>query len=124
MKAPSSLGSAIEAAIERDGRFRRHREPVQYLCCYRTTSGRVFAIERVTKTQIRLWFPADESVRLVAENDGLTVTKREPHAGSADGARYGRISSLKSIPELRDAILYTTAAKSPAQAMAVVGALK
>lgn len=50
MKVPSSLGAAIEAAVAHDTRFSQHREPVQYLCCFRTSGGRVFAYERVTKT--------------------------------------------------------------------------
>ena len=58
MKAPSPLGAAIEAAVDRDTWFRQHREPVRYLCCCRTAGGgRVFAFERVTKTQINLWLP-------------------------------------------------------------------
>jgi len=70
MKAPSPLGAAIEAAVDRDIRFRRHREPVQYLAFYRTAGGQVFAFERVTKSQITLWLPKNEAVRSAAEKRG------------------------------------------------------
>ena len=79
MKAPSPLGAAIEAAVDRDIRFRRHREPVQYLACYRTAGGQVFAFERVTKSQITLWLPENEAVRSAAEKEALLVTKSVPY---------------------------------------------
>jgi hypothetical protein len=123
MKAPSPLGAAIEAAIDRDTRCRRHREPVQYLCCSRTSGGRVFAFERVTKSQITLWLPEDAAVRSAAEKEGLKVTKSVPFPNHAEPKLYGRLSSLKAIPELRDAALYRIAVISAGQAIAVVGAL-
>jgi hypothetical protein len=120
---PSPLGSAIEATIERDQRFSRYREPVQYLCSYRTPTGQVFAFERTTKTHIRLWLPANEMVRAAAEKIGLSVTKSVPNTDRSSKARYGRLSSLKRIPELRNAVLYAVPVTSSAQALAVLEAL-
>jgi hypothetical protein len=123
MKAPSPLGAAVEAAVDRDIRFRRHREPVQYLCCYQTAEGRVFAFERVTKTQINLWLPESAAVRSAAEKEGLLVRKSVPFPDPTKPTRYGRISSLKPITELCDASLYRIVVISAGQAIAVLGAL-
>jgi hypothetical protein len=123
MKAPSPLGAAIDAAVDRDTRFLRHRAPVQYLCCFRTAGGRVFAYERMTKSQITLWLPEDAAVRSAAEKEGLKITKSVPFSNRAIPKRYGRLSSLKAIPELRDAVLYRIVVTSAGQAIAVVGAL-
>jgi hypothetical protein len=123
MKAPSPLGVAIEAVVNRDTRYRRHKEPVQYLCCYRTAVGRVFAFERVTKSHINLWLPEDAAVRSAAEKEGLQVTKSVPFPNRAGPNLYGRISSLTAIPELRDAALYRIAVTSAGQAIEVIGAL-
>lgn len=123
MRPPSSLGAAIEAALDHDIRFQRHQEPVQYLSSYRTAGGRVFAIERVTKSQITLWLPESEAVRSTAEKEALTVVKSLPFPDPTTPTRYGRISSLKSIPELCDAALYRIAVNSAGQAIAVAGAL-
>jgi hypothetical protein len=54
MTNPSPLGEAIEVAIE---------------------TGRVFAVERVTLSQITLWLPEDETVRVTAEKEGLTAPR-------------------------------------------------
>lgn len=121
MKEPSALGAAIESAIRRDPRYQRYREPVQYLSFYKTASGRVFAFERVTTTQITLWLPEDEKVRLAAENAGLKVIKSVPRV--AGQGQYGRLSSLQSVPELRDASLYRIAVTSPSQALSILEAL-
>jgi hypothetical protein len=123
MKKPSTLGFAIEAAIGRHPRCHRYREPVQYLCCYRTSSGRVFAHERVTKSQITLWLPLDDAVCEAAERNGLAPVKSLPSQDQAATGRYGRIHSLKSVPELRDAALYRIAVTDVGQALAVVEAL-
>ena len=123
MKAPSPLGAAIEAAVDREIRFRRHREPVQYLAFYRTAGGQVFAFERVTKSQITLWLPENEAVRLAAEKEGLFVTKSVPFPDPTKPTRYGRISSLRPIPELSDAALYRVSVTSAGQAIAVAGSL-
>ncbi len=71
MRKPSPLGTAIEAAINRDGRYRQFREPAQYSCFYQTPGGQVFAIERVTLNQIRLWLRQNGDVRSAAEKQGL-----------------------------------------------------
>ncbi len=123
MKAPSPLGAAIEAAVDRDIRFRRHREPVQKMCYYQTVGGRVFAFQRDTVTMINLWLPEDEAVRLVAEKEGLIVTRSVPFPDPTKPELYGRISSLETISELRDVPLYRIAVTSAGQAIAVVGAL-
>jgi len=123
MRAPSALGSAIEAAIDRDPRFQRHRDPVQYLCCYRAAVKHVFAFERVTQSQITLWLPEIEAVRTAADAEGLMIESTTPRPDPADPARYGRISSLKSIPELCDAVLYRIPVVSAAQALALAEAL-
>jgi hypothetical protein len=96
---------------------------VQYLAFYRTAGGQVFAFERVTKSQITLWLPKNEAVRLAAEEEALLVTKSVPYPDRTKPTRYGRISSLKPIPELRDAALYRIAVTSAGQAIAVVGSL-
>jgi hypothetical protein len=113
----------VEAAIKRDERFSQHRKPVQYLYCYRTLTGQVFAFERVTKTQIRFWLPASEAVRTASEKAGLTITKSLPNMDRSGDGGYGRISSLKAIPELRDATLYTVPVMSADQALTLVAAL-
>src|SRR5262245_14382368 len=109
MTNPSNLGMAIEGAFRRDARFQQHREPIQYLCCYKTRLGAVFAFERVTLDHITLWLPEDERVRSVAEKEGLSVVKSAPYSDPSNPDRYGRISSLQPIPELRDASLYRIA---------------
>jgi hypothetical protein len=76
MKEPSQLGRMIEEAVEREPRFISHPDNVQYLCCFRTISGKVFAFERVTKGHINLWLPEDRRVKAAAE-----VAGRE-HGGS------------------------------------------
>jgi hypothetical protein len=123
MKAPSSLGASIEAAIDSDPRFHRHREPIQYLCCYRTTKGQVFAFERVTASHITLWMPEIEPVRRAAEREYLSVVRSVPRSNPAEPTRYGRLSSLESVPELRDAVLYRIRVGSVGQAVALAGAL-
>jgi hypothetical protein len=123
LKYPSLLGVTIEAALDRDVRFRRHRESVHYLSCYRTAAGQVFALERVTKSHINFWFPENEDIRSAAEKEGLIVTKSVPFPHAGDPMRYGRISSLKPIPELGDAALYRIAVTTADQAIAVAGSL-
>lgn len=123
MKAPSPLGAAIEAAIDRDIRFRRHRGPVQKMYYYETVAGRVFAFQRDTVTVVNLWLPEDEAVRLAAEKEGLVVIRSVPFPDPTKPELYGRISSLETISELRDAPLYRIAVTSAGQAIAVVGAL-
>lgn len=83
----------------------------------------MFAFERVTKAQITLWLPETEAVRSAAEKEALVVRKSVPFPDPTKPTRYGRISSLRPIPELRDAALYRIAVTSAGQAIAVVGSL-
>jgi len=120
MTETSNLGSMIEAAVERDARYQRLRPSIKYLCFFETLSGIKFAFERVTKTHINLWLPEIEAVRVAAEAAGLpiTLTLADPKPDA-----YGRISSLKSIPELRDARLYRVPARTVGEALTVLSAL-
>ena len=83
----------------------------------------MFAFQRDTVTMINLWLPEDEAVRLVAEKEGLIVTRSVPFPDPTKPELYGRISSLETISELRDVPLYRIAVTSAGQAIAVVGAL-
>jgi hypothetical protein len=123
MTSSSPLGAAIEAAVSSNPAFEMHREPVKYLCYFRTLAGRVFAFERTTKSQITLWLPEDAKVRATAEAQGLSVMRSEPFQDTSDRSKYGRISSLSSEPQLKDAVLYRIPVNTVAQAAAVLGAL-
>ena len=123
MKSSSPLGAAIELAVSVNPKFITHRKPVKYLCYFRTLSGRVFAFERVTKSQITLWLPEDANARAAAEAEGLLVTKSEPFQDSFDARKYGRISSLAAEPQLKHAPLYRIPVYTVSQAVAVLGAL-
>lgn len=122
MRSPSALGASIQAAIEGDARFEPYRAHIQYLCCYRTKSDHVFACERTTKNQITLWLPENDDVRRLAELHGLKIARSVPASTSTDG-RYGRLSSLKSVPELRSAPLYRVQVTTAGQAIRVLEAL-
>lgn len=123
MSSSSELGAAIEAAVSTNPNFIRHREPVKYLCFFKTRTGRAFAFERVTKTQITLWLPEDERVRASVEAQNLPITRSEPFQNPADRTKYGRISSLASEPQLKDAALYRVPVSTVGQAVAVLEAL-
>jgi ABC-type proline/glycine betaine transport system permease subunit len=97
MKAPSALGLAIEEAIEHDPRFKRDREPVQYAAFFRTLSGTPFLTERVTINHINLWVPDLDVAKATAEALGLSVMRSVPNLTSS---KYGRLSTLKTVPEL------------------------
>lgn len=94
MKSPSELGLAIEAAVAANPKPKKYREPVQYLCFFRTSTGRAFACERVTISKITLWLPDDERVRAAADASGAPITKSVPFPNERN--TYGRISSLRS----------------------------
>ena len=115
-RSPSALGVAVESALE--SHFARHREPVQYLAAFRSSSGTVFAIERVTLTQIMLWLPDQESVRRAADRAGIAAMLSVPWPAGRSG-KYGRISSLKAIPELVDAQLLKVAVTTAGDAMSL-----
>src|SRR5664279_2484581 len=106
MTSSSELGTAIEAAVSANPNFTQHREPVKYLCFFRTRTGQVFAFERVTKSQITLWLPEDDRVRAAAEAQSVPVSRSEPFQNPTDRTKYGRISSLASEPQLKEATLY------------------
>jgi hypothetical protein len=123
MTSSSELGAAIEAAVSTNPNFVQHREPVKYLCFFRTRTGRLFAFERVTKTQITLWLPDDERVRAAAEAQNLPISRSEPFQNPSDRSKYGRIHTLKTEPQLKDAPLYRVAVSTVGQAVAVLEAL-
>ena len=120
MKAPSALGLAVEKAIELDSRFKRDREAVQYAAFFRTLLGTRFAIERVTINHINLWVPELEVARATAERLGLSVFRSVP---SLTGSKYGRLSTLKTVPGLADEPLYKIPVYRPEQALDVLSTL-
>ncbi len=125
MRIASPLGAEIEDAVARNPAFHRHRDNVQYLCCYQTSGGTIFAFERVTSRHINLWIPEEsEKARRIAESFGSQVERKVPWPDPLKPHLYGRISSLKSIPELRDRILYKVPIATSADALAVLAALR
>jgi hypothetical protein len=101
-KSPSALGAEMESVVAT--RYARHRNNVQYLACFRTAKGSVFAFERVTHKHINLWVPEQDAAKREAERVASSVV-RSVAWPNGRGSNYGRISSLKSVPELRDAPL-------------------
>lgn len=120
MKPPSTLGLAVEQAIENDPRFRRDRESIQYAAFFRTLTGTVFLIERVTVSHINLWIPEVEAAKAIAEGLGLSVVRSVP---SLDPTKYGRLSTLQTMPALADRPLYKISVNRPQQALDVLTAL-
>jgi hypothetical protein len=120
MKEASVLGLAVEQAIDNDPRFRRDRESVRYGAFFSTLSGMAFLIERTTISHINLWIPETEAARAVAESLGLSVSRSVPWLDPSD---YGRLSTLKCIPELANQPLYKIPVHRPEQALDVLGAL-
>ena len=120
MKAPSVLGLAVEQAIDNDPRFRRDRESVRYGAFFRTLKGTAFLIERTTISHINLWIPETEAAKAAAGSLALSVSRSVPWLNPSD---YGRLSTLKSIPELANQPLYKIPAHHPEQALDVLGAL-
>lgn len=124
-KLPSPLGLEVEAAVERDPRYVRHRNNVQYLCTFRTVGGTVFGMERVTQGAINLWLPPTPEITAAIAREGIFVSHiKIPWPDPGDPEKYGRISSLKSVPELRDEPLLPVPVSSAQQALAVLAALK
>ena len=120
-KTPSPLGLEIEAAVEGDPRYRRHRANVLYLCTFRTVAGTVFGFERVTRNAIRLWLPPTGGVKAAIAAEHLHVpTISRPWPDLVEPKRYGRISSLRSIPELRDEPLLPVPVTSAQQALVIL----
>ncbi|HEY8070813.1 MAG TPA: hypothetical protein VIE47_02450 [Methylocystis sp.] len=123
MSKPSTLGAAIEAAVEGDERFTREREPIKYRCCYKTKTNTVFAFERVTADQINFWLPDLPMIKKIAEENGIKIERSIPWSDPSDSKKYGRISSLKSIPQLGDKPLWKVQVKSPTEAFLILSAL-
>jgi hypothetical protein len=120
MKAPSVLGLAVEQAIDNDTRFRRDRESVLYGAFFRTLSGTAFLIERTTINHINLWIPETEAARVTAESLGLSVSRSVPWL---DPSVYGRLWTLRTVPQLAEQPLYKIPVHRPEQALDVLGAL-
>jgi hypothetical protein len=120
MKAPSVLGLAVEEAIYNDPRFRRDRESVKYGAFFRTLSGTAFLIERITINHINLWIPEVEAARVAAERLGLSVSRSVPWL---DPSVYGRLWTLRTVPQLAEQPLYKIPVHRPEQALDVLGAL-
>ncbi len=116
----SKIGIEIEGAIARN--FVRHSESVKYMSYFRTPGGSVFGVEQGTSNHINLWLPEQEDVRRAAEDATLPVDRKVAWPNGRD-SRYGRISSLKSIPELRDAPLLKVQVTTVGESMRVVHAL-
>jgi hypothetical protein len=123
MGNPSALGAAIEAAVDDDERFTRERESIKYRCCYKTKTNTVFAFERITADQINFWLPDLPMIKKIAEENGITIEHSIPWPDRSDSKKYGRISSLKSIPELADKPLWRVQVKSPTEALLILSAL-
>lgn len=124
-KVPSKLGLAVQAAIDADGRYVGHQPDRLYQCTYRTRAGgTVFAFERVTASAINLWLPATSEVIQAAARAGIVVPNvSRPYPDTSRPERYGRLSTLANVPELRDVDLLAVKVSSAGQALAVLGAL-
>lgn len=123
MSDTSVLGTEIEVAIENDERFTRQRDPIKYLCCYKTKANTVFAFERTTINQINFWLPDLPEVKRIAEANGNSIECSIPWQDRSASGKYGRLSSLKSIPELRDKALWKVKVNSPTEAISILSAL-
>ncbi len=123
MKEPSALGAAIEAAIEGDKRFTRERDPIQYLCVYKTIAKSVFAFERITKNQIIFWLPDLPMIKKIAEENEIKIERSIPWPDPSDSEKYGRLSSLEFIPQLRDEPLWKVHVESPTESLLILSAL-
>lgn len=125
-KKPSRLGLEIEAAVERDPRFERHQPNRLYQCTFRTVEGRkVFAFERVTLDAIRFWLPPTEAVKKAVAAEGILVPEISiPYPDRNDPDRYGRLSNLLSVSELKDEPLLPVPVTSAGQALRILSALR
>jgi hypothetical protein len=119
-KSPSALGTEIESAVA--ARYVRHRNNVQYLGCFRTAKGSVFAFERVTLKHINLWLPEQDAAKREAERVASSVVRSVPWPNGR-GSNYGRISSLESVPELCDEPLLRIQVVSASDAIQILEAL-
>jgi hypothetical protein len=126
LKKPSCLGLEIEAAVERDRRFERHQPNRLYHCTFRTVVGRKgFAFERVTLEAIRFWLPPSAAVKKAVAAEGIMVPEISiPYPDRNDPDRYGRLSNLLGIPELKDEPLLPVTVTSAGQALRVLSVLR
>jgi hypothetical protein len=120
MQPSSALGLAVEKTIESDPRFWHVRGNVQYASFFKTLSGTAFLVEGRTINHVNLWIPETEAAKTVAEGLGLSVVRSVPRL---DPSKYGRLSALRSIPELANQPLWKIPVHRPEQALAVLGAL-
>jgi hypothetical protein len=123
MSETSKLGAAIEAAVDSDERFTRARDPVKYLCFYKTKANTMFAFERITINQINFWLPDLPGVKKIADDNGNSIEHSIPWLARSTSRKYGRLSSLKSILALRDRPLWKVQVKSPTEALSILFAL-
>lgn len=124
-RVPSKLGLAIEAAVDADPRFVVHQPERLYQCTYRTrVGGTVFAFERTTEKAINMWLPATSAVASAAAKAGIVVPNvSRPYPDPGKPERYGRLSTLAYVPELKDADLLPIKVASEREALAVLSAL-
>lgn len=116
----SKLGAEIEDSVA--AKFPRQRDRVKYMAYFRTLAGSVFAIEQGTSRHINLWVPAQEAAKRAAEVGGAPIKLLPPWPRGRSGA-YGRISSLKHDPALRESPLYRVQVRTLGQANRVLEAL-
>jgi len=124
-KKPSRLGLEIEAVVERDGRFERHQQNRPYQCTFRTVATRsVFAFERVALGAIQFWLPPTDAIKKAVAVEGIVAPEVSfPYPDRNDPDRYGRLSNLQSVPELKDAPLLPVRVTSAAQALRILSEL-
>jgi hypothetical protein len=123
-RLPSPLGQSIQEAIEAHGRHEIHRPPNQYDCTYRVRgTSAVFLIERVTRDAITLWLPRSEPLERALSAEGLIAEVSLPYPYPDDPGRYGRLSGLKTVPELAMEPLLRVKVTSPGQALRILEAL-
>lgn len=121
-RTTSRLGAEVEAAIVQSGLFEVVREPVQYMCFFRSRrSGAHFAIERVTESHINVWLCPTEGIVNVLRSEGISTSPiSRPYPYREAPNKYGRIASLKSDGVLRNAELLCVPVTSGQQALRVL----
>ena len=123
-KVPSPLGLAIQAAVDASGLCTVHQPDRLYQCTYQLiASGTVFAFERVTKNHITIWLPATAAVETAVTSQGIVIPSISvPYPYTDEPERYGRLSSLKQVPELANEKLFAVKVVSVGQIMGILGA--
>lgn len=78
MPATSPLSSQTEHAFSFDPFSRVHdKGHAAYLLRYRTAAGAAFAVGRTTKTEAKVWIPADERWKAALRADGFDCVERD-----------------------------------------------